>query len=89
MWHVRACGGGAGARAHARDLTSLTTQYLLPTYLNQPAKKLVNSVAFSYQQRRQRRTLGEKLLPPLRFCVQERRPGRAPSPASDVTGKPS
>ena len=23
MWHVRACGGGA--RAHARDLTSLTT----------------------------------------------------------------
>ena len=28
MWHVRACGGGA--RAHARDLTSLTIWYLLP-----------------------------------------------------------
>ena len=75
---------------HSRHLTSLTTNYTYFRHIcNQPSKKLVNSLAFSYQHRRQRRTLGEKLLPPLRFCVQERRPGQAPSPASDVTGKPS
>ena len=56
----------------SRHLTSLTTSYTyFRHFLNQPAKKLVNSLAFSYQQRRQRRTLGEKLLPPLRFHVEE------------------
>ena len=58
-------------------------------YLNQPAQKLVNCRAFSYLQRRQRRGHGENLLPPLRFYVQERHPGRATSPASNVTGRPS
>ena len=37
MWHVRAC--GRGARAHARDLTSLTTWYLLPPF-SQPRNSL-------------------------------------------------
>ena len=58
-------------------------------FLNQPAQKLVNCRAFSYLQRRQRRGHGENLLPPLRFYVQERHPGRATSPASNVTGRPS
>ena len=58
-------------------------------FLNQPAQKLVNCRAFSYLQRRQRRGHGENLLPPLRSYVQERHPGRATSPASNVTGRPS
>ena len=58
-------------------------------FLNQPAQKLINCRTFSYLQRRQRRGHGENLLPPLRFYVQERHPGRATSPASNVTGRPS
>ena len=58
-------------------------------FLNQPAQKLVNCRAFSYLQRRQKRGHGENLLTPLRFYVQERHPGRATSPASNVTGRPS
>ena len=53
---------------------SLTTNYLLPPFSISLPKKLVNSLAFSYQQRQQRRTLGEKLLPPLRFRVEEAAP---------------
>ena len=65
-------------QSRSRDLTSLTTNYLYNTSsISQPKTRYL---AFSYQQRRQKRRLGEKFLPPLRFCVQEEAAPRSCKP---------
>ena len=76
-------------RAHARDFYVIDDLVPTSAIISISLQKLVNCRAFSYLQRRQRRGHGENLLPPLRFYVQERHPGRATSPASNVTGRPS